>query len=102
MKKHFDYQLVEHYYRNRMEWEDGPGSLQNIVSDEHIRVIRTWDNRDEDFGNRLIQSGLSGLECDSDDGWEQYSYYLKRRPIAGGEWRLVGFVEAKPDSDHEY
>src|SRR3989338_10009647 len=99
MTTSFDYQLVEHYYRNRTEWEDGPGSLQNITSDKRTRVVRTWEKRDEDFGCRLIKSGLTGLQRDSDDGWEQYSYYLERRPIAGGEWRLVGFVEAKPESD---
>lgn len=102
MTKLFDYQLVEHYYRNRTEWEDGPGSLKNIVSDKRTRVVRTWGKRSEDFGHQLIQTGLTGLNRDSDDGRDQYAYYLERRPVAGGEWRLVGFVEAKPDPDYDY
>lgn len=103
MTKLFDYQLVEHYYRNRIEWEDGPGSLQNVVSDERIRVIRTWENRDEDFGRQLITDGFSGLRCNSPDGWHEYSYRLQRRSAEGGEWALVDFISPpEPDPDYVY
>lgn len=96
----FDYRLVENYYRNRMEWEDGPGSLQNVVSDKRIRVVRTWDKRDEDFAHRLIKSGLTGLEQDSLDGWRQYSYHLER--LEEGRWRFMGTVDALSDPEDEW
>lgn len=93
----FEYRLVEHSYHNVIEWEEGPGSMQNIVSDKDSRVVRTWKNRDEDFGNQLTASGLPGLQCDSDDGRDEYRYYLERRPIIGGEWQFVGIVKALLD-----
>ena len=99
MKTLFDYRLVENYYRNRIEWEDGPGSLRNIVSDMRTRVVRTWARQSEDFEHRLTTIGLHGLQQNSADGWHEYLYQLERRSSADEEWKFVGFVTPQPDFD---
>lgn len=98
----FEYRLVEHHYRNKVQWEDGPGSLQNIVSNVRTRVVRTWEKRSEDFARNLLASGLTGLEPDSDDGRDEYSYYLERRSVSTEDWKFIGIVKAKPDPDDRY
>lgn len=95
----FQYRLVQKHYRNSIQWEDGPGSLQNVVSKVRTRVVRSWDRRDEEFARSIIKSGLTGLELDSDDGWDEYSYHLERRATSTESWKYVGHVKSIPDSD---
>lgn len=89
--------LTKTSYSNRLEWEDGPGSLQNVVSDS--------SNYRYDLGNMALEEakGLSrsdveealGIEFeeDSDDGFEEYSYKLEYLDPATGKWRLVDFLK---------
>jgi hypothetical protein len=92
----FDYRLLAITYRNRVEYEDGPGSLKNIVSDVSQRVFRFWEDADENFGTRFLNNTYVedlSLETDSDDGWYQYSYRLERKAKEDSEWKFVGFLD---------
>jgi len=93
--KYFVYKLTEITYRNRVEWEDGHGSLQNIVSDETRRtVISTWENMNDSFGEKLLKEGDPTLVLlpTSDGGHIEYSYVLERRELKGTEWEFVGYL----------
>jgi hypothetical protein len=97
----FTYRLVKTTYRNQIEYEDGPGSLQNIVSDSSSHIIRVWKNMGEDFGSWILEEGLPGLPRSESLGWVEYSYKLERRPTNSYEhWRLVGFLN--PEAYDEY
>lgn len=100
----FDYRLIQATYRNRIEYEDGPGSLQNIVSDVSERVLYTWNNESENFGKELLKDGLSGLPRGSVDGFYDYNHKLERRPSGDdtGEWKYVGFVKPARWDDDDY
>jgi hypothetical protein len=102
----FEYQLVEKVYHNRITYEDDPGSLRNIVADCRESVCATWINKDEAFGERLIENGSRFCRRDSSDGWVEYSYWLMRRPQGANqaEWEFVGVVfrPDEPDYDPEW
>jgi hypothetical protein len=102
----FEYQLVEKVYNNRIAYEDGPGSLQNIVADCRESVRATWTNEDEVFGGRLIENGSRLCRRDSSDGRTEYSYWLMRRPQGAdqAEWKFVGAVYRpnEPNDDSEW
>lgn len=88
--------LVETFYQNRIEWEDGPGSCQNIVSDSSTRR--------RDLGSMTVAEarilGKSNVEEilgtyfeeDSADGFEEYSYMLEYLDPTTETWHLVGFL----------
>ncbi len=92
----FEYRLVRLTYMNRIEYEDGPGSLMNIVSDEpRWSTIRTWPDEDEQFGERLVKEGVPFSLSDSAEGGRiDYSYELQRRADVSAEWEYVGHVRS--------
>jgi len=98
----FTYRLTQVTYRNRIEYEDGPGSLQNVVSDSSSHVIRVWENQGEVFGTWLLEDGVPGLSRGTPDGWIEYSYKLERC-LTGDEnkWKLVGFLEPQEGDDYD-
>ena len=99
----YDYRLIQSTYRQRIEYEDGPGSLQNIVSDVSHRVLYKWKNESEDFGKVLLKEGLSGLPRNSSDGRYDYNHKLERRLTgATSEWEYVGFINARKSHDDDY
>lgn len=100
----FDYRLTETIYTNRVEWEDGPGSLQNIVADKSApRVMCEWQKKDEAFGKNLMRFHMLDLPDDSPDGHVEYSHMLERRPsgMAEGAWNFVGFLYPREDDIEE-
>src|SRR5580704_10753485 len=82
--------LVTTHYHNRLEWEDGPGSLQNVVSDARSTSERlgkmslaqaeamTKSKLDDEFG--II------LDEDSGDGFEEFSFKLEYLDPDSGKW----------------
>ena len=90
-----DLQVTHVRYDNHLEWEDGPGSLQNVVSDtSEPRVVCTTritlaDAKQlsrEDFEHCIW------FEEDSADGWTEHSYKLEWLNPDTGKWGLVGFL----------
>jgi hypothetical protein len=85
--------LVTTYYHNRLEWEDGPGSLRNVVSG----TSNEYEDLDEMTlaeAESLTKSDLETdyyieFEEDSADGWDEYSYKLEYLDPATGKWRLA-------------
>ena len=85
--------LTEISYTNRLEWEDGPGSLQNVVSDSSKRRYDLGSMTMEE-ANALTRSEVEeevgiDFEVDSADGFEEYSYRLERLDPATGHWHFV-------------
>lgn len=91
----FDYRLIEKEYKNRIENEDGPGSLQNIVSDTRTRVVEKWYQEDSSFGDSVLAGNVYGLrlEEDSADGYYEFAYFLERKRCDEEEWRYVGHLD---------
>ena len=86
----FDYQLIEITYSSpRIVWEDGHGSLPNIVSDEWERLIATWSNQTEEFGDNLVKDGDPRLIL-----WPHRNYTLQRKTQGEEEWEYVGRLKA--------
>lgn len=88
----FAIRLVTSRYISHIEWEDGPGSLQNVVSDK-----RSWSQRlgtmTVEAAQALTKSDLEHeygcyFEEDSADGIEEYSFKLEYLDPSGA-WRLV-------------
>jgi len=55
----YTYRLVETTWRNHIEYEDGHGSLEEIVPEKFSRVIQTWEHEDEDFALTLERNGIA-------------------------------------------
>ncbi len=99
----FDYRLTEKVYESRVEWEDGAGSLQNIVTDKsEPQVIFAWREKDENFGRNLMKSHSLNLPEDSSDGRTEYTHTLERR-LSGTEdaWKFLGFLYPHDEDDEE-
>ncbi len=90
----FNYRLTEKIYENRIENEDGPGSLENIMTRvSECRVINIWSDKSVYFGKHLMKSHSLDLPEDSADGRIEYSYTLERRACGdSGEWFFLGFL----------
>lgn len=80
----FRYRLIQTTYKQRMEWEDGPGSLRNIVSDVSERVVAHWIGY-IDLG-RYIYS-------DDPDGWCDFSYRIERKAKGAVAWEYHRHVD---------
>jgi hypothetical protein len=101
----YEYRIIEKVYRNRVEYEDGPGSLTNIVSDElPNRELKRWTSMSEEFGDEILKDGVKRWECmlraSDPDGRVDRSYWLERR-VSGSneEWRFLGTVRSNTSSD---
>ena len=85
--------LVSTYYSNSLEWEDGPGSIQNVVSDD--RTSRWQLGRmplaeaEAMTKNQLYDEFGFDLEDDSADGFEEFWHRLEYRDPETGKWRLA-------------
>jgi hypothetical protein len=80
----FKYRLIETTYRQRIEWEDGPGTLRNIVSDVSERIVKIW------VGNKNISRFIYPNQP---DGWEDYSYRIERKAKGAYAWEHDRFVD---------
>lgn len=80
----FKYRLIETTYRQRIEWEDGPGSLRNIVSDVSERIVKIW------IGHKDISRFIYPNQS---DGWEDYSYRIERKAKGAYAWEHDRFVD---------
>src|SRR5688572_18886948 len=85
--------LTTTYYSNRLEWEDGPGSLRNVVSDtsnDYEYLDRMTLAEAESLTRADLEEGyLVYFQEDSADGWEEFSYKLEYFDPATRKWRLV-------------
>lgn len=102
MTQLFDYQLLEITYYNRIVYEDGPGSCQNIVSESQHRVLREWHADDESYGEYLLSHRIPNLyiETETEGGRYDYSYWLERRPVGTEQWEFIGSLD--PDLYCDY
>ena len=89
--------LVTTYYRNRLEWEDGPGSLRNVVSDDSKEYTALGEMTQAE-AEALTQSDLEVyhavyFENDSADGFEEYWYALEYFDADRQKWRYLKTVK---------
>ncbi|MBP7741341.1 MAG: hypothetical protein KA104_01450 [Candidatus Pacebacteria bacterium] len=80
----FKYRLIETTYRQRVEWEDGPGSLRNIVSDVSERIVAIW------VGYKNI---ARFIYPNQPDGWEDYSYHIERKAKGAYAWEYDRWID---------
>ncbi len=99
----YTYRLTEITYRQRTEWDDGPGSFKHIVSDESKAVMKIWQEKDEDFGDHLIKHGDYNLTLlsDSSCGWYSYNYLLERKKSDDDDWEYVGYLMSNQGDEWE-
>ena len=87
----FSFRLIKYTYRNRIQYDDGPGSFRHIVADESSHVRWERHNLPESFGTSLLEHGITG-EVDSPDGWHEYRYVVERQATGTDEWKYVGDI----------
>lgn len=85
--------LTETSYSNRLEWEDGPGSLRNVVSDS-TRHRYDLGSMTLDEANAFTKSDAEEelgiyFQEDSADGFEEYNYKLEYRDSATNQWHYI-------------
>ncbi len=96
------YRLTRRTYRNRIEHEDGPGSLQNIVQDETRSRFREWsepDGTSKEDVTRRAQRMIPYLEYE--DTWVEETYWLESQKDDSSEWQFVTvlYPTFEPDRD---
>lgn len=88
----FKIRLVTTEYRNSLEREDGPGSLQNVVSTSSSSS-RTVGEMTLAKAKSLTRADLERMGFylyeDSDDGFEEYGYKLEYFDPTTDTWRYV-------------
>ena len=85
------YRLTKNTYVARVEWEDGPGSLQNVVEDVTRRVVKERSGKDgteEKSEIRYAQAYVPHL-YEFDDPRIEESYTLERHNDGSSEWEYV-------------
>jgi hypothetical protein len=102
----FTYRLVEVATWQSVEWENGPGSLQNVVSDSSGSILRQWHDMPDDYGVSLlseVKEDFPHLFRDfSFDGETEYEYQLERSPTGDNHaWKFVGFVRQTSTSGRD-
>lgn len=88
--------LVHVRYDNHLEWEDGPGSLTNVVSKSsrpQAYDMFTMTMTEAQALDRHEVEEIVGFELDADsaDGFEEHSYKLEWFDPTKDKWRMVKF-----------
>ena len=85
--------LVTTYYQNRIEYEEGPGSAADVVSDS---TDHKWNlgrmplaEAEAMTKGRLYEEFGFDLEEDSADGFEEFWHRLEYRDPETGKWRFL-------------
>lgn len=93
-KQTYKFRIVEVEYGNYLSYDEGPGSLSSVDATCNApRVMRTWENMPESFGEVLLQGGHGlSLQEDSLDGRYEYSYRLERAKMGTDSWEWQGTV----------
>ena len=91
------YKLTKNIYVSRIEWEDGPGSLENVVEDVTRRVMKEWSMADGTPEKSVIRYAEHYIpkRYDFDDPRIEESYILERRKDDSSEWEYVEFFLPK-------
>lgn len=93
---HVEVRLKEVFYQNRLENEDGPGSLTNVVSDASKPRYTSLGGMPLDEARGMTAAGIGDhgvyLEDDSGDGYEEYGYTLEYLDPDTKEWRFLKSV----------
>ncbi|MDB5266409.1 MAG: hypothetical protein JWN89_224 [Parcubacteria group bacterium] len=91
-----EYRLIETEYRNRIEYEDGPGSLQNIVSDKRERILDrgTWSDESstEDLIRYCVEYCIPHRRLEGPVGMYEYNYFLEYRKSSAVEWEYLASI----------
>ncbi|HSE29470.1 MAG TPA: hypothetical protein VLA77_02715 [Candidatus Saccharimonadales bacterium] len=83
--------LVTTIYVSHLEWEDGPGSMQNVVSDSSVCERQEVDSltmaeaKALSYDDLRFEYGLN-FEEDSPDGFEEFNFALQYLNEATGKW----------------
>ena len=88
-----NFRLIETWTQFSQGWEDAPGSLFSSKETTQKSVWKTWEDQPEEFGEKILEEGIDGLEKDS--GQEEFSYRLEQ--YIGGKWKFIGSVYPKPE-----
>ena len=92
-KQIFKFRLIETTYRQRVEWEDGPGSLRNIVSDKSERIVALW------VGYKDLDRYIYPNEP---DGWYDYSYRIERKAKGALAWEYHRYVDNTQRKEEDF
>ena len=91
-----EYRLIETEYRNRIEYEYGPGSLQNIVSDKRKRILdrgaQSDDTSTEDLIRYCVAYCIPHRRLEGPVGMYEYSYILEYRKGSVDEWEYLASI----------
>ncbi len=93
----FKYRQTKTTYRHRLQSEDGPGSLTNVVSD-------TTDESYEfelDYLLSIEKDFERGIKVFTQGGWIGYTYMLEIFNKETQKWKLVGFIPTWEDSNYD-
>lgn len=83
------FRLIETFTQYTTGHEDGPGSLTTTIEDTQESVFETWENKPEEFGEKILEEGISGLT--EFEGDREYSYRLEVLQ-ENGNWKSLGIV----------
>jgi hypothetical protein len=85
-----NYRLTRRTYRNRIEREDGSGSLQNVVQEESRSRFREWSQSDEVSKEDVIRRAERMIpHVEYEDSWIEEAYWLESRKDDSSEWHFV-------------
>ena len=93
---HVEVRLKEVFYSNSIEYEEGSGSLTNVVSDASKPRYTSLGGMPLDEAREMTAADVEHhgiyLEADSGDGFEEYSYVLEYLDPEKQEWRHIKTV----------
>ena len=94
----FKFRIVEIEYGNYLAYDEGPGSATSVDATCRTRVMGSWENKPESYGEYLLD-GNHGLYLheDSSDGFYEYSYNLECAEMGTDLWRWQGTVSRHKD-----
>lgn len=92
-----EYRLIETEYKNRIEYEDGPGSLKNIVSDKKKRIldrgVQSHESSTEDLIRYCVAYCIPHRRLKGPVGMYEYSYILEYRKGGVDEWEYLASID---------
>ncbi len=98
------YRLIRNVYVDRVQHEDGPGSLMNVVQDVRRGVHREWslsDETPEKSAIRYAEAHVPVRYSDEDPRIEE-TYTLERHKDDSCDWEYVTTLHPKVVDDQPY
>jgi hypothetical protein len=99
-RRQMQWKLTQRTYGRRVEWEDGHGSLQNIVEDMSMGRPRVWHEPDEKPKDRVLRGAQARIpRIEYEDTWNEEVYWLECRKDDSSKWEFVDVLRPKLEDD---